>query len=166
MMEILIDTREQLPWEFKSIKTSPKALKTGDYSLRFLDQDFDNDIALERKTLDDFVGCCGIHRKRFERELERSMEMPHFFIIIEGSWKEIEMGYYHSKINPNSVIGSILSWQIKYGCHIILAENRTRAKRLALKIFENYLRNKVVKKKKKTGITPISSDSSRLSQLV
>lgn len=159
MMEILIDTREQLPWEFKGYKTSPKGLKTGDYSLRFLDQDFDDDIILERKSLDDFVGCCGMQRERFERELERSMEIPHFFVIIEGSWKEIEMGYYHSKINPNSVIGSILSWQIKYGCHIILAENRTRAKRLALKIFENYLRNKVMKKKKKVGIKTIPESS-------
>ncbi len=159
MIEILIDTREQLPWEFKGYKTSQKALKTGDYSLKFLDTYFDDDIILERKTLDDFVGCCGIHRERFERELERSMEIPHFFIIIEGSWKEIEMGNYHSKINPNSVIGSILSWQIKYGCHILLTENRTRAKRLAIKIFENYLRNKVIKKKKKVGIKPIPEAS-------
>lgn len=159
MMQILVDTREQLEWEFKGFETIKKTLKTGDYSVRFLDQDFDNEIIIERKELNDFVGCCGINRERFEKELERSMDVPHFFIIIEGSWKEIEMSNYHSKINPNSVIGSILSWQIKYGAQIILAENRTRAKRLALKIFESFLKNKTKNKKEKKGIEPISPEN-------
>jgi DNA excision repair protein ERCC-4 len=158
MMEIIVDTREQLPWEFKGFNSIKRGLKTGDYSVRFLDVDYDNEIILERKSLDDFVGVTAQGRERFERELVRSMEIPHFFIIIEGSWEQIEKHAYHSQINPNSVIGSILSWQIKYGCNIILAGDRTRAKRLALKIFEAFLRNKTKKKKEKVGIAPLENE--------
>jgi len=163
MFEILIGTREQKEWEFKGYNTIRKTLHTGDYSVRFLDKDYDNEIAIERKELDDFVACCGSERDRFVKELERSMAIPHFFIIIEGSWKQIEAHFYRSQINPNSVIGSILSWQMKYGVHIILAENRGRAKRLSFKIFEAYIRNKTTKTKPKTGIVPEKDDSKNVS---
>lgn len=152
MLEIIADTREQKEWEFKGFNTIKKKLDTGDYSLRFLGKDYDHEIAIERKELNDFIACCGTERSRFIKELERSMAIPHFFIIIEGSWKQIEAHFYRSQINPNSVIGSIISWQLKYGCHIILAENRGRAKRLAFKIFESFLKNRTLKNKKKTGI--------------
>lgn len=152
LLTILIDNREQKPWQFRGYDTKNITLHTGDYSVEFLDIDYSKEIVIERKTLDDFVNCCATQRKRFVKELERSMSIPHFFIIIEGDWSQIERGFYHSQINPNSVIGSILSWQIKYGVQIILTGNRTRAKRLAKKVFESFVKNRTLKKKKKAGL--------------
>lgn len=152
MLDILVDTREQHEWEFKGYNTIHQGLTTGDYSIRVLGVDYDNEIAIERKELEDFIACCGSNRDRFIKELERAVNISHFFIIIEGDWKQIESHAYRSQINPESVIGSIISWQMKYGVHIILAGNRERSKYLALKIFETFARHKFKNPKDKTKI--------------
>ena len=145
----LIDSREQRPYLFRGQPSKKQGLKTGDYSISFNDTDYDHEIMIERKELNDFVGVCGQGRKRFIKELERSMDIPNFFIIIEGAWIDIEKGSYYSKINPNSVIESILGWQIKYGCHIILTETRQRGERLTKKLLLHFLKYKAKEYKEK-----------------
>ena len=145
----LIDSREQRPYLFRGQPSKKQGLKTGDYSISFNDVDYDHEIMIERKALDDFVGVCGKGRPRFIKELERSMLIPNFFIIIEGSWLDLEMSRYHSMINPNSVIESILGWQIKYGCHIILTETRQRGERLTKKLLLHFLKYKAKEYKEK-----------------
>lgn len=151
--KLLIDSREQKPYNFKGETTDVRALKTGDYSIEIMGEDCSSQIVCERKELSDFISCVCQQRDRFIRELERSMEIPHFFIIIEGDWKTIETGQYYSKVNPNSIIESILGWQIKYGCQIILAGNRTRGERLTKKILLHYLKYKTEKPKKKEKVS-------------
>ena len=51
-MKILIDTREQRPYKF-DIDTVTGTLTTGDYSICGLE----NYISIERKTIDDLIGC-------------------------------------------------------------------------------------------------------------
>ena len=160
MYKFLIDSREQKPYCFKGEETKTCALKTGDYSIEIMGKDCSDEIIIERKECGDFISCVGAQRDRFIRELERSMDIPHFFIIIEADWKEIEMGNYYSKINPNSVIESILGWSIKYGCNIILAGNRTRGQRLTKKILLHYLKYKTIKPKKKKEIKMLDSNDS------
>jgi DNA excision repair protein ERCC-4 len=163
--KILIDSREQKPYAFKGETTKTVALKTGDYSIEVFDKDCSDEIVIERKALGDFISCICQQRERFIKELERSMAIPHFFIIIEADWKEIEVGNYYSKINPNSVIESILGWQIKYGCNIILSGNRTRGQRLAKKILIHYLKYKTLNKKEKKKVKSLN-DSEGLSRLL
>lgn len=54
-MKIVIDTREQTPYGFAKYDAEPirAALPTGDYSL----PGFEDRVAIERKSLDDLVGC-------------------------------------------------------------------------------------------------------------
>ena len=147
--KFIVDTREQTPYNFKGESVKVKTLKTGDYSIAFNDVDYDNEIIIERKTINDFIGCVCQSRERFLKELERSMEIPHFYVVIEGSWEDLEKHNYISKINPNSVIESILGWSIKYGAHFIMTGNRTRGERLTKKILLHFLKYKTTKKKEK-----------------
>lgn len=84
MINIVIDTREQSPWQFPEelAATSRATLHQGDYALAG-----DHEFAIERKSVADFVGTIGRGWDRFCREFER-MEMAGFerrVIIVEGS---------------------------------------------------------------------------------
>jgi ERCC4-type nuclease len=126
---IIIDTREQLPYQFRDIRIERcKAfvwkkigtLKTGDYSIA----GYENRVCVERKSLADLYGTLGSGRERFEREFERMQELDASLIVIEASWKEIAYPEethngninfnWHSELNSNSVIGTIVSWSQKY----------------------------------------------------
>lgn len=124
---IVIDSREQTPLNFKikdfEIPTLVKALPTADYSVKGLEQH----IAVERKSLPDLVACVTRERERFEKELQRLQAYPTRLLVIESTWSEIEAGNYRSKTNPQSVVGSLISWQERYSIPIMMCENHTRA---------------------------------------
>jgi len=64
---IVIDTREQRPWDFpENVRVTSRALPFGDYAL-----DGDGRFAIERKSMDDFVGTLFQGWERFKRELAR-----------------------------------------------------------------------------------------------
>ncbi|PIX19031.1 MAG: hypothetical protein COZ70_11115 [Deltaproteobacteria bacterium CG_4_8_14_3_um_filter_51_11] len=67
MPAIIIDSREQLPYQFPESSITA-ALQTGDYSL----VGFESVFEVERNALSDFIGCCTWGRSRFERELQRA----------------------------------------------------------------------------------------------
>ena len=58
----VVDTREQRPLDLTPLKSVPGTLATGDYSVRGLE----HVVAIERKSLDDLLGCIGRDRARFE----------------------------------------------------------------------------------------------------
>ena len=65
---ILVDTREQRPWQFPHcFMTESATLATGDYSVKGLT----DEVAIERKSLADLLACVGRERDRFEREVHR-----------------------------------------------------------------------------------------------
>ena len=89
----IIDTREQRPvtLEFKKclvMKSEPGTLYTGDYSLK----GFENLVAIERKSIDDLMGCIGTQRERFEREIIRLKGYEVKALVVEATWRKIEKG--------------------------------------------------------------------------
>jgi len=74
-MKLLIDTREQLDYACFFEKLAKihitKTLRIGDYSL----EGYETKFSIERKTLNDFIGCTTSSRERFLRELERAKEL-------------------------------------------------------------------------------------------
>ena len=62
----IIDSREQKPLDLEPLTTITSTLVTGDYSVRGLE----HVVAIERKSLDDLVGCVGRDRERFDREVQ------------------------------------------------------------------------------------------------
>jgi ERCC4-type nuclease len=103
----VIDTREQTPLDLSPFKTVRKGLVTGDYSILHLEKE----IAIERKSLSDLLGCVGTHRRRFDEEMKRLLSYPSRLLILETTRHEIEVGNWRSKLEPNHVIGALAGWQ-------------------------------------------------------
>ena len=121
--EVIRDTREQSGWTFAEDNdctgTVIDTLKTGDYSLRGLE----NLFTIERK------GKCqefaqNILEDRFEREFERMESFPCSFLFLEFTMKDI-MNYPHNQgiplylikkiqVRPEFILSKLLDYNIKY----------------------------------------------------
>lgn len=135
---IIVDTREQTPWPFHLLTpdkgyhlsggTVRRKLDTGDYSLEGLE----SFVGIERKSLSDLVGSLSHGRERFEREMERARDdIEHFFLVVEGSFKDIARWEYPSRMAPSSVVGSMLSLHFDYGVCLVTGHDRLMCTRLA-----------------------------------
>jgi len=123
----IIDTREQRPvtLEYKKGVVMPSesgTLYTGDYSLK----GFENFVAIERKSIDDLMGCIGTHRERFNREIIRLKGYEVKCIVAEATWARIEKGDYRSRVHSSAAIGTLMGW-IAEGIPICMADNHKRA---------------------------------------
>lgn len=119
-MIVVIDTQEQLPYMFSGCRTFHKKLGEGDYSL----EGYENVIAVERKTANDFYGSIinnkeTDNRDRLEREFERLRNYKFKALVIEEEEQDILCPeIYGRDIDRNSVYGSIISFEIKYGLNV------------------------------------------------
>lgn len=127
---ILCDTREQRPLKFHdSFKVEKICLPTGDYSIKYLD----HLVAIERKSISDLVMCVGRERERFEREITRLKEFEIRRIIIEADLNDILGKKYRGETHPNSVIGSLASWDAN-GTPCLFLSNREAAAQYVSKL--------------------------------
>lgn len=125
----IIDTREQLPLDLAPLRVEVGTLATGDYSLKGLE----HIVALERKSLDDLLGCIGQDRERFQREVQRLLAYPVRALLVEATWADLEAGDWRSKVTPAAALGSCLGW-ITGGLPIVMCGNHERAGRFAARI--------------------------------
>lgn len=87
-------------------------------------------IVIERKqSMDELARNLGKHRTRFIKELKIMSVFKHKFVIVEDLWLSItDPG--HSTVHYNSLLGSILSFNLRYGVQFIFAGNRRWAQRI------------------------------------
>jgi len=129
-MKIIVDTREQQPWAFppEVAETARGTLLAGDYAIAG-----DDCFAIERKSLDDFVGTISSGWDRFEREMDR-METALFpvrVVIVEGSMSDIiEHKYNHPRVSPAFVLRQIAELTLR-GVSVLLADHPVSAAGLA-----------------------------------
>ena len=126
---VVVDNREQLPWNLSPLRMVAGTLQSGDYGLHAAP----DLAAIERKSLDDLLGCITSGRDRFSRELERLRAFPTRAVIVEATWDDLERGQWRSLVKPQSVVSSVLRW-IGDGVPFILAGDRARAEKLAAKL--------------------------------
>jgi ERCC4-type nuclease len=152
---LIIDTREQAPYSFRDIDqlerygggtliipTVKAALETGDYSI----QGFTDSIAIERKELGDFLNCTSNDRDRFERQLERLNGLKYGAVMVEADWSTILRGNYpNSRVKPESVRGSVVSWQVDYfpKIHWWFVMGRRTAEVMTYRILDRFYRGQV-----------------------
>ena len=125
-LQIVVDSREQLPYSFDG--AIRKALATGDYSVLSME----DSIAIERKSLSDLLGCIGAQRERFERELKRLHSIPFRALVVEATLRDLLTA--PSQLHPNSIIGSLCSWIMKYQLPILFCGNRSMAERMTMRL--------------------------------
>jgi len=141
-MRIVVDTREQVPWTFEGqdVELVRAKLNAGDYSIDGLE----HRIAIERKSMEDFVGTAMKSRTRFYRELELLRAYDFRCVIVEVGVTELMHGNYRSSVPPAAVLGFIAEITVRQRVPVHLAGSRAEAQvlagaflRAAAKIFSN-----------------------------
>ena len=112
---IIIDSREKTPLVFgcPSVKA---CLYSGDYSFVGAEHLF----AVERKSLDDLAASCTFDRREvFERELLRLRGCRFKRLLIIGSEEDVYEHRYRSNVTPNSLLGSLRSFEVRYDVPVV-----------------------------------------------
>jgi len=134
-LTIKIDTREQQPYKFEN-SSEVGAIPIGDYSICGLE----NHIAIERKELNDLIGCLTNGRGRFEKELFKGKALDYFALVIEASLSDLVNGHYRSEMNPKSAVQSLLAFSIRYKLPIFFAGSRKYGQRVTESLLCKYAR--------------------------
>ena len=125
-MNLVIDTREQLPyrrWRHfnNSASVIVRGLRSGDYSL----EGYEDRISIERKSLEDLVSSLSQGRERFEAELNRASSYPYFALVVECSLRDIAEHRYRSRMNARSIFESLTAFSIRYRLPVFFAGDRS-----------------------------------------
>lgn len=109
---IVIDSREKAPYAFDRTRyvVERRALAAGDYSL----VGAEDRVAVERKSLDDFVSTVIHARDRFHEELRKLVTYDFACIVVEASVRDIIERRYTGGAHPSSVLGAAMSISVNW----------------------------------------------------
>lgn len=130
----VVDSRERRPYRLEPSRV--QALATGDYSVAGLE----DRIAIERKEIDDLIGCLTRDRERFTRELDRGAAMDYFALVVEASLEDLAAGRYKSQMSVKSAVQSILAMSIKFRMPVWFVHNRAHGRRVTESILTKFHR--------------------------
>lgn len=150
---IIVDTREQEPFQFscadefvEDIKTS--GLKTGDYTIEGLE----DVLCIERKK-DSKELANNVVQKRFKNELARMEKYKYKFIVIEQSRHEIERYPFNLslskatkariKVRGAFILSSLLSYALDYDVHVVFCKDKREAEKVAYDIMKKVARREL-----------------------
>jgi len=122
---IVIDTREQQPYTF-ACSAVQRALDAGDYSVAGCE----SQIAVERKSLPDFVRTVIHDRERFQSELDKLASYTFACIVVEADLDEVLRGLKQSElrmVTPAAVLGSALHIAMRYRVPVYWCGSRQAA---------------------------------------
>jgi len=161
-LHIVIDSREQSPWAWdpSDAITDIRALVAGDYALA---EDCERvrgrealavRFAVERKSLDDFLGTISGGWDRFQRELTRMESFPARVVIVEGDFAQCcfeEVNgelmlpeHNHPNLRPAFVARRIAELTMQ-GVTVLLAGNAQLAAGLAYRVFRRRIEREMEK---------------------
>jgi ERCC4-type nuclease len=121
---VLIDTREQYPFDFNRFKNwiggeRSLALKAGDYSV----EGMETLLILERKTLTDLITTVIQQRARFFKQCEKMTKYRWRALLVEASYEDIKAPYdqdkYCTLAHPNAVSGTLDALEARFGIPVI-----------------------------------------------
>ncbi len=140
-LTLIVDTREHDTESSRhrirniSFPYIRQKLDFGDYSCKITladgkDINFSDIFAVERKmNLDELALCFGAERDRFEREFIRAKD---------------KNARYKSRMSPNALVASMITWLIRYDCQIIMCDELISGriiKEILYRETKNYLNN-------------------------
>ncbi|HOI96702.1 MAG TPA: ERCC4 domain-containing protein [Syntrophobacter fumaroxidans] len=139
-MTVIVDSREQTPYTFEGydVEIERGTLSTGDYSLA----GYEDQIAIERKSLNDLVACLSHERPRFEKELRRARALDFFFVVVEASLEDIARGRYRSQMRPHAALQSMMTFMIRYRTLFVFAGSRSGAEYTTHALLTKYARER------------------------
>ena len=122
---IVIDTREKAEYGFPCA-TVRKKLDAGDYSV----ERFEHLVAVERKSLADFVHTVIHALPRFAAELEKLARMPAACIVVEADLDHVLRGRATEALRsvaPGAVLGAALMITLRYRVPVFWCGSRQAA---------------------------------------
>lgn len=128
---IIADTREQVNahitryFDEQKIPCVSRKIDTGDYSAQIGALSLEKDIVIERKhNLDEICGNFTAERERFEREFLRAKAYGTKVVLIieNAAWTDIFLGNYRSKVKPQSLVGSLFAWMVRYNITVLFCK--------------------------------------------
>lgn len=131
---IVCDTREKHPYSFPCA-TNRKVLAAGDYSVEGLE----DRVAVERKSLSDFVHTVIHDHARFGREMLLLSTYDAACVVVEANLDAVLRGQRGDDLrgaSPESVLGAALHITLQYGVPIFWCGSRQAARAFT----EMYLR--------------------------
>jgi hypothetical protein len=147
---IIIDTREQKPWEFSNHATANHKLDTGDYSI----QGLESILAIERKrNISEFAN--NITESRFTDVVDRLSKTKYSFILFEFDMKDV-MNYpigsnipkrlwNKIRISPAFIIKHIVDLQVEHNIKIIFCGDSSNAEKIALSLMRKIYKKENIK---------------------
>ncbi|MBI4905139.1 MAG: ERCC4 domain-containing protein [Acidobacteria bacterium] len=125
MATIVIDTREQEPYSFdpRLAAATRRALPAGDYSVDGLE----GIVAVERKTIDDFVSTVIHSRSRFREELRKLGDYRAACVVVEAGLPDVLQSRFRGRAHPNAVLGNALSIVLDYRVPVFFCGSRQAA---------------------------------------
>jgi len=138
-VKIVQDSREQSPFHFDgeqydNVEVQEGSLTTGDYSLAGLE----SRVAVERKSLPDFMTSISTGRDRFERELTRARGLDAFMVVVEAPFSEIVAGNYRSRMKPKAATQTVYSFMSRYRATFHFAQSRAWAEYATYSFLRHY----------------------------
>lgn len=138
---IIIDTREQHPWEFADHAISKHKLDTGDYSI----QGLENILCIERKNGVAEIAN-NIVEPRFKDVIERMKTFKHAFILVECDYEQLmtypvgsnvpERLWSNMKLSPGFILKFLIELSVHHNIHVIFCGNPNWAEKTALSIMK------------------------------
>jgi len=141
---IIIDTREQMPYQFKDNLIQQAALPAADYSIK----GFETQIAIERKQADEIYGNFGHGRERFMKECEKLAAYERKAVIIENDLERLinPPDYtrlkYKMKLKRSHIVGALAKLIGEFGIPVIFASGRTEANEITYAVLKQYYKCK------------------------
>jgi hypothetical protein len=144
---IIIDTREQIPWEFGFHNTAKKKLDTGDYTI----EGFENILAIERKKSVSEIAT-NLSESRFSDVLDRLSKIKYPYMVFEFSLDEVYSFPVGSdipkklwdklRISGNYIIKRLIEIQLKYNIQVVFCGDSDNAEKFSVslmkRIYEQY----------------------------
>lgn len=149
---IIVDTREQKPWQFEHQAKANHKLDTGDYSI----EGYENLLAIERKRNVAEIAN-NITEKRFKDVVDRLSKIKHSYILLEFDLDDVMRYPVGSdipkrlwdkiRISPSFIIKHLIDLQVDSNIKVIFCGNSDNAEKIALSLMR-----KIYKLEKKDEI--------------
>jgi ERCC4-type nuclease len=138
---VIVDTREQTPWELPHFTIANHKLDVGDYSIQGLETIF----CLERKrTVNEFAN--NITESRYEDFIGRLKNITHPFVLFEFSMDDVlrypvgstvpKKLWHKIKISPKFIMRHIIELQLLHKIPVYFCGDTSNAEALAAQIIE------------------------------
>ena len=138
---IIVDTREQQPWEFKEFLKSSTKLDTGDYSI----EGMEHIVAIERKkTVSEFAN--NITESRFTDVIMRMGSIKYCYLLLEFNLEDVLIYPVGSnvpkkmlskiRITPGFILKNLLDLELQHNIYVHFCGDADNAEKLAATILK------------------------------